>query len=99
MPPEPDSHWSSAAQVLERVLGVYSLELGPEMDQYNIQFNQLYSDGFAHHIDTISIGLRILYFKGPHVEVLCCISSGSSLLAKVPVKGFPEYKGLRSSVG
>ena len=59
------------------------------------------------HIDTISMGLSIVHFKGSRVEfskffyvflspkiVLiladsvdpeCCISSGSSLFAKVPV--------------
>ena len=28
---------------------------------------------------------------------LCCISSGSSLFAKVPVYGFPKYKGLKEA--
>ena len=29
---------------------------------------------------------------------LCCISSGSLLFAKLPVKGFPEYKGLNLKI-
>ena len=55
----------------------------------------------------VSIGVSILHFKGPEVEhsknydvflslnLLCCISSGSSLLAQVPIKGFPEYNNHR----
>ena len=32
-------------------------------------FNPLYSDmGFPIHIDTVSIGLSIIYFKGSKVE-------------------------------
>ena len=71
------------------------------------------------HIDTISMGLPIVHFKGLQIEIsklwcfsvpggcsdiskqgrpwwnaaLCCISSGSSLFAKVPIQGFPECKG------
>ena len=37
------------------------------MGSYTI--NTLYSDGFPIHIDTTSMGLPILYFKGPQVEV------------------------------
>ena len=38
-------------------------------DNYHI-FNPLYSDGFSHtHIDTISMGLSIVHFKGPQVEL------------------------------
>ena len=83
---------------------------------------------FPIYIDTMSMGLPILYFKGSQVEItmygsqveitklrcisvpegcfnpstqcrpwwneaLCCISSVSSLFAKVPVKGISVYKG------
>ena len=31
--------------------------------------NPLYSNGFSIHIDTISMGLPILYLKGSQIEV------------------------------
>ena len=33
------------------------------------KINYLYSDDFPIHIDTISMGLPILHFKGAHVEL------------------------------
>ena len=63
------------------------------------------------HIDTISMGLFILYFKFLNYDVFLSlkidlilansanpdkISSGSSMFAKVPVLGFPVNKGLKT---
>ena len=49
---------------------------------------------FHIHIDTVSMGLPIVYLKGSFLNLNCCISSGSLMFAKVEVEGFPVYKGL-----
>ena len=46
-------------------LGLHDLHMSHKKDAMLIWVNPLYSDGFfLVHIDTISIGLPIVYFKG-----------------------------------
>ena len=68
------------------------LENGLKIENMKNSLNSFYSDGFPIHIDTISMGLPIVYLKRSQVEflnfnvfLLFYISSGSSLFAKVPV--------------
>ena len=45
-------------------LGLHCLHMSRKKDARLIRVNPLYSDGFPVHIDTTSMGLPIVYFKG-----------------------------------